>query len=426
MNNTDLVRKLIREFLLLENFEEDINKEYRVWRNKFEDDVKLIRVKEYRDILQQNLPPNDYAGYDNWLNQKADLYSGRTINDIIDILNGRVVRFINPNYVKNHDSKDQLNNIPPVIKTSLYITDINERARLKAEAKYGEALVAAILNQINSNFIAKKTQGDFDSYDIETAVGKFEVKSFGKENNEIMAGASSAKYAIKCRDLLVDAIDEIKTFTNMVNNQKNITPRNQKFYQIKSELLEKIQEIESDRPDRNSKLSTYQHIKKGNLPSPESPEKISRFKLVKDLILKADELKLLLAGPDLRGNNNERLKIDDKAISINTPQLKYAFYKTIKYFNSLGVNIEVNENDIDYINSTYDPNILSKLEAAEKEAQVPRNSFLPDLVGLFIIKDIESDDPTILYIPEQSINNKLKYSRITNRNQSLRIKFTLI
>ena len=404
-DDINLMRNLIKQFLLLENYEET-NKLYQNWKIIFQNDVKKIDKSEYKKIFQNHPPPNDYAQYNDWLNQKVDLFSNRTINDIINILNGTVVKFkINIKNNINNKENNLLNQGFVTFNASSIIKDQSLLLNAKNETRYCEELIAEILRQ-SGILDAKRTMGQYDLYDIESSKGIFEVKSMWADK-EIRAGVSSEEIGINFRNLLVSAVDQILGFNNCIDK---INLNDEIFIKLKNEFKYKIQELyEKGRSSSNTNLYD---LRKGNIP-------LTRSNLVLDLIKMSENLRNIL---NKFSNDNEKLSIDGNNIHLDTPQKKMVYYEIIKKLKNLGVAIEVDENDFNYATSAFEYNLSEKINNFIQNELIPRKSFREDLEGLFIVHD-DSNDPVISYINEKYINEKLEYKRTTIEKGRVRIKF---
>lgn len=461
MNNIIILRTLIKEFLLKEvrPFKSDLStlplpsgdsgatEEINQYQNNlWEEYVKYLKVninlisdKESKKLFINSIP-QDFVSYESWMFKTPTQFESKKFNNVIELF-----KYINENEkyniklidfetfkkqqsTTNNDQQKTTTNINTEQKFNLsqsyfefqasdYIDPSLIPGLLKL-SPYGEDLIVKILS--GSGIPAKKTGGVFDSFDIQiTNLGKFEVKSLtgSGASEEIRAGASSSIPAVKFKDLLIEIIDEILKFHKELPDDSN----NEEEKQVRAEFNNKIFELlNTTKGDESSTLTIYDHIKKGNLPN-------KTIDFVKSLVVSVEKIKSSRMGKDEVGKNNEKLIINDTSVSIKTPQEKYAFYKTINYFNTLGVNIPVNKNDIDYILSSVNPNALAEIIKMHEIVKVPSKSFLSDLTGLFIIKNIKDPDPTILYIHRESLDGKLIYSRITpSGHQNLTIKFKII
>lgn len=454
MNNIIILRTLIKEFLLKEvrPFKPDLStlplnlddsdatkeiNQYNLWKEYLKVNINLISDKESKKLFINSIPQS-FVSYKNWMFKTPAQFESEEFNNVIDLF-----KYINKKYniklidfetfkkqqsMTNNDQQKTTTNINTEQKFNLsqsyfefqasdYIDPSLIPGLLKL-SPYGEDLIVKILS--GNGIPAEKTGGVFDSFDIKTKnLEKFEVKSLtgSGASEEIRAGASSSILAVKFKDLLIEIIDEILKFHKELPNDSN----NEEEKQDRAEFNDKIFELlNTTKGDESSTLTIYDHIKKGNLPD-------KTIDFVKNLVERVEKIKSSRMGKDEVGKNNEKLIINDTSVSIKTPQEKYAFYKTINYFNTLGVNIPVNKNDIDYILSSVNPNALAEIIKMYKIVKVPSNSFLSDLKGLFIIKNIKDPDPTILYIHNgKPLDEKLSYSRITpSGHQNLTIKFKI-
>lgn len=440
MNNTDLVRKVIKEFLLNEIFSLTKSKQQNVsdklssdiklydeWRKNF---LKLVQklngIKNVENIkLRLFDVPENYSEYENWLHKEYEGEQFKTPFNTIRYVNKRGFNILDFNKwktksnkisdsIKMFDFADRgrravnLSNSTEFYASNVLELDVIEKhlQGFRSGSNYGESLIVEIINGIDEKNNAKRTEGKFDAYDIDSNLGKFEVKF--NDRSSIMAGESSNKYARKLRDNLFEFIKEVFSFHEAV--EKNLD---------NSEIcLNFISAVKSFNPPpennpNKSELTLFQHVEKGNIPD-------STILLVIDLIEKAEEVKSYLL---TNKKNNEQLSINNKEIPIEGPLLKYAFYKTVRYFEELGIDLSVDKNDFDYKSSLLNPNAKSIIENIRNEISIPRNSFLKSITGLFIIMD-SSSNPKIRYIREDEISSKLTYIRVTpSRGGPLRIQF---
>jgi hypothetical protein len=400
MDDTDLIRRLVREFLLSENDEEKTNRLYNNWRNNFIGSVTSIRTKEYRDFLKDNLPPENYSEYNSWLNKPYDLFS--TIGGLIDKLNGLVVKF-----KVNHQNKDNkyfLDKGYFEFNAILFFEkDPSLLKKVKGDSKYGEELIAEILRRSGVN--AKRTKGEYDLYDIESDHGIFEVKSIWSDRG-IRTGVTSQPIADSFKNLLLKAASQIEDFNNNIDNINLI---DKQFLYLKNQFKIKVNEL-FEQNGYKSPNKNIDDLKKGNLPIP-------RSNLVKEIVTLAKKIQNIL---NQHSKGNEELQIGGSNINLDTPEKKAVYYEVIKKLKMLGVSIEIDQNDFNYVSSIIEDNLEEQIINFMNEELKPRKSFRDDLKGLFVIID-NSDNPRIAYIDESYINSKLSYLRTTVG----RTKFTL-
>jgi len=433
MNNTDLVRKLIKEFLLNEIFSSTASRQQNVfdnlnnniklygeWLKYFKESVKnLNNIKNIENIkLRLFEVPQNYNEYDNWLHKEYDGKGFKTTPlSTIRYVNNHGFELLDFNDWKNSESvktESEPNKIDLSNSIDFYASDVIKDPSIiqkhlvgfRKDTNYGESLIAEIINHLDEKNNARKTEGKFDAYDIDSNLGKFEVKF--NDRSSIMAGESSNKYARKFRDTLVEFVKEVFLFYESIKGNLDNSQVSLSFISA----VENFNKVPKNNPNK-SELTLFQHIEKGNLPD-------STVMLVKDLIKKAESVKSYLL---TNKKNNEKLSINDKEIIIKGPELKYAFYKTVRYFENLGIDLNINRDDLDYKSSLLNPNAISIIDNIKNEISIPRNSFLESITGLFIIMDASSD-PKIKYIREDEISSKLTYIRVTpSRGGPLRIQF---
>lgn len=439
MNNTDLVRKLIREFLLSEEnlniFGTELNDKeinFNEWRAKF---LKMIELlprhssslgSENKRRIKDGLPKSEYY-YDSWLrspisfkdhpiilrdehgneivktyfNDKNELIN--TINQY-DNLSRNSARKIKldlynekQNNVENNPEENQeIENYGITVKRATEYGLTKDQIRYYTKkGSNGEYLIAAILG--DKEGITKTPK--YELWDIELP---------NKVKYEVKDATSGAFFTGKTgKNNAVNFINEVSAAFHQIEKLiKNINASKLKEIDQYKQLLNKID------------LSLYQNLKKGSIPAGKEFEIRNTFISVNKL--KDDILKI----PGRETQKNLSVKFSSAPNEIQIPEdKKSVYYLTINYLEkNLGIDssliLDDSEKD-DYIKSLFlkldNPLFDQKnMDALIQKLKNPLNNFNEEIKGLFVIKNLNSEDPSICYIPREFLDKKLKFERVSD------------
>ena len=440
MNNF-LIRKLVREFLLLEENQMDLfnntytgpkdyESEYQDWLKDFKAKILNSDIEEtvFKNILLK--VPNSYKVYKeiDWPNYKYEI-NGRNGSfyrkpiDIINFFSGKqhnignrfpsvllktLTDFENRTILdKPQDQTDvkiNFNISQSVIgaKCTNYLTSEQIKNAL-AKGANGEYLVAAILGDEDGKTVTSRNA----LWDIEINGKKFEVKDASK--GPFWTGKSGRENAKRFINDISTAINELNKFISRVEGSQL------------SELF-----------DAKDVLS---QIDKTSLESLKNGE-IKNLGVIKENFLKIRNLKLNYLS-NLSSENDNNLSIQFSTLNgpINVPQnKKELYYLTVNYLEknlSLNSNfILKQEEKIDYIKSIFSVlnhqlfnfKNVNPIDQMIELLKDPDKNFNSEITGLFVLKDLSSEIPKIYYFPRSSIKNHLEYERVSKYTVKFKLK----
>ena len=417
MNNTDLVRKLIREFLLLEENTISLQDKYKLWRENFrkkvKEDFSLGKYKSEPFVTKLLSVPENLEKYDAWINKYFS--SIKSWPDLIEQLKLPKSLFAEFTQEQLQKIKEAPNGFDLLQRSDFIPANVRgyKNINQKSKHQYCEDIIANCLG-------GTVTPGKYDAYDVNLELQgitfKFEVKSLSKGKDGVIRkeisrpGYTAVAKGKEFINLISKFFNDFKSFLSIINHF-NI-PENEK-QQLKN-LYDSF------------KIDNIQDISKGEFSN-------GRFKNLEDLFIFFDSIQI-----------KQSTLFDTKAISFDAgisgvKRIKIPYDKKNVYYKVIMTLKNNNIPEVDDLilgmssqdKKDFSDNFFRKLKESLEEIKTlkniisnPVNSFSEaGISGLFIVHDVQKrENSQVTYIPINQLNQHLIFVRITENKPRFILK----
>lgn len=414
MNDIDLIRKLVREFVLLEENQMDLQRSYENWRSKFlkivNQDISINKYdnKTFREKLLSI--PESLKDYDLW---KKNNYKPASrwdhLKEELKIANLLLMKFNlqqQPQQPQKLDNKGLYDlSLVWTKKASSFGLSKEEIRKEVDSGKNGEFLIIKILNKIaeNKNIkqVATKTKGDYGLWDVNFNGKRYEVKDI--TTGDFRSGKTGKDNTQKFLSSFLPAVKELEDFYSFSIENQIINPE-------LNSLFEKLQ--------NTSKQEVFSLISKGEITQERLDTLVSIIETIrnqKKIIEKKMNLSIFFVEKGQKIDFKEEEEqhyysiVDYIIKNLKIPKTQLLSQEEMKNFHYLRLTNGVFFSDEKMFHLLF---LLKN----------PNLSFNETIEGIFLIDEINSNDPTITYISRSRLNQFLIFSRITEGSSKFNLK----